>query len=95
MRLGDVEVGQRYWLNDRQYLRINDDLAKLFNDDYSRTIVFSLDMESYKVMCHNKEYEVLLESKEYEVLLEDRKAESDTRIIKNMRCNVKVVEEWE
>ena len=87
MRLGDVEVGQRYWLNDRQYLRINDDLAKLFNDDYSRTLVFSLDMESYKVMCHNKEYEVLLENRKVDV---NRKAETG-----NARCNVKVVEEWE
>ena len=60
MRLGDVSIGQRYWLNGKQYLRIDVDASKLFFDAQLKTMVCSLDLENYKVMCHNREYEVSL-----------------------------------
>lgn len=60
MRLGDIAVGQRYWLNGRQYLRIDMDANKLFFDEQLKQMICSLDMENYKVMCHNPEFEVLL-----------------------------------
>ena len=60
MRLGDVGIGQRYWLNGRQYLRIDMDASKLFFDEKMQKMICSLDMETYKVMCHNPEFEVSL-----------------------------------
>lgn len=61
MRLGDVAIGQRYWLNGREYLRINNDLTKLFYDYQLRNSVCSLDLDTYKVMIHNSEFEVTIE----------------------------------
>ena len=60
MRLGDVSIGQRYWLNGRQYLRIDMDASKLFLDKQLQKMICSLDMENYKVMIHNPEFEVKL-----------------------------------
>ena len=60
MRLGDIAVGQRYWLNGRQYLRIDMDASKIFFDAQLKKMICSLDMENYKVMCHNPEFEVSL-----------------------------------
>ena len=60
MRLGDISIGQRYWLNGRQYLRIDMDASKLFLDKQLQKMICSLDMETYKVMIHNPEFEVSL-----------------------------------
>lgn len=61
MRLNDVNVGSKYWLNGRVYLRINDELLTCFIDrKLTETMVVSLDLKDYRVMCHNREYEVEL-----------------------------------
>ena len=61
MRLGDVAIGQRYWLNGKQYLRIADNVLECFcSKSFRDQIVVSLCLESYQVMVQNKEYEVLL-----------------------------------
>ena len=60
MRLGDVGIGQRYWLNGRQYLRIDLDAEQLFYDPQLKKVICVLDLENYKVMCHNPEFEVSL-----------------------------------
>lgn len=59
MRLNDVNIGSKYRLNGRVYLRINDELLTCFIDrKLAETMVVSLDLEDYRVMCHNREYEV-------------------------------------
>ena len=61
MRLGDIAVGQRYWLNGRQYLRINDNVLECFiNNSFKEQMAASLCLESYQVMVQNREYEVEL-----------------------------------
>lgn len=60
MRLGDISIGQRYWLNGRQYLRIDMDASELFFDKQLQQMICSLDLENHKVMCHNPEFEVFL-----------------------------------
>ena len=61
MRLGDVAIGQRYWLNGRQYLKIDDSIMECFhNKDYKEQMTASLCLEDYQVWVVNKEYEVKL-----------------------------------
>ena len=61
MRLGDVSIGQRYWLNGKQYLRINDEIFECFiNKSFRENFAASIDLEYYRVMCHDKDCEVSL-----------------------------------
>ena len=62
MRLSDVSLGQRYWLNGKQYLRIDMDASKLFLDKQLQRMICCLDMSNYQVMMHNPEFEVSLSS---------------------------------
>ncbi len=58
MRLGDTKIGDKYWLNDRVFLRINLDLNRMSLTTKYPQLVCSLDLTTYEVICHNPEYEV-------------------------------------
>lgn len=60
MQLKDVKVGQSYILNNRTFLRIQLDPAKIFHSRIYHHLICALDLSTYKVMCHNPNYEVTL-----------------------------------
>lgn len=63
MKLGDVKVGQKFWLKDKIYLRIDMDLSTMFiSGSKNSNVVCALDLNTYKVMCFSNLWEVEYES---------------------------------
>lgn len=63
MKLGDIKVGQKFWLKDKIYLRIDMDLSTMFiSGSKNSNVVCALDLSTYKVMCFSNLWEVEYES---------------------------------
>lgn len=58
MKLGDIQIGQKFWFKDKIYLRINMDLSKMYLSGKYNDIVCVLDLSTYKVMCFGDLWEV-------------------------------------
>ena len=63
MKLGDIQVGQKFWLKDKIYMRIDMNLSTMFaSGSKYNNVVCALDLNTYKVMCFSSLWEVEYES---------------------------------